>query len=234
MRKLVCSLAVFVLATGIFGRPASALTIFNDESSFSSAMTTTGFLDFETFLPTPTSPITVAGNETVFTGQGFTFSSLATPAPPPADPSQLYVEAPGFIPSAIGNFLSPGARPFAGGDGDNDSIQVDLTGGVNAFGFQFIDGALNPFGGTTESIQVFGASGLLYTETTSGLTYFGILADEAITQIIITEATNDGDDVGYDNFRIGTSEIVSIHAPPFGIVVSLTLLLLSHAVRRRV
>ncbi|MGB0630112.1 MAG: hypothetical protein ACPGRZ_05405 [Alphaproteobacteria bacterium] len=186
------------------------MTVFSDEIAFSSAISTTGFLDFETFAPGPGSPIAVAGNDSVFTGQGFTFTSLGG--------FQLYVEEPGFIPSADGNFLSPGGRPFVGGDNNNDSLRIDLSGTVNAFGFEFIDGVLNPFGGTVESIDVFGASGLLFSETTSGIDYFGIIADEAITHVIVTEGTSDGDDVGYDNFRTGNA-FLSIHAPGAGAIL---------------
>lgn len=220
--KLIQILTAFSIIS-LWNIPVGAVTIFSDETLFSSAITTSGFLDFETFGPTPTSPIAVAGNDSVFVGQGFTFTSLA--------PSQLFVEAPGFIPTADGNFLSPGARPFTGGDTNNDSLQIDIGIGSNAFGFQFIDGALNPFGGTTESIQVFGASGLLHTETTSGLTYFGIIADEFITRVIITEATNDGDDVGYDNLRLGSTAI-SIHAPPFSMLYAFALIMLFRFIRR--
>ena len=51
---------------------------------------------------------------------------------------------------------------------------------------------------------------------------------------MITEATNDGDDVAYDNFHIGSIEIVSLHSLPFGIVLFFLLMLYARIIRRQI
>ncbi len=202
---------------------AVALTIFTDETSFSAAIATTGFLDFES-IDTSGGAVSITGSEAIFTSQGMSFVSASpTPAEQP-----LFVEPTGFF-TTFGNFLSPNGRPFTGGTNDDDSLSVSILGLANAFGIRLIDGALSG----AESIQVFGASGLLHTQIGSGETYFGIIADEAVTQIIISELAGDGDDVGYDNLRIGTSESFSVSAPAANGLFLLGLILAVSVRRRR-
>ena len=51
---------------------------------------------------------------------------------------------------------------------------------------------------------------------------------------MITEATNNGDNVAYQNFQIGSIEIVSIHSLPFEILLSFALLLYARIIRRQI
>jgi len=51
---------------------------------------------------------------------------------------------------------------------------------------------------------------------------------------MITEATNDGDDVAYDNLHIGSIEFVSLHSLPFGIVLFFALLFYARIILRQI
>ena len=156
----------------------------------------------------------MTGSEAIFTSQGV--SVLA--ASPTLSEQALFIEPARFF-TTFRKFLSPNNHPFVGGTLTDDSLQFSLSIRANAFGIRLIDEAL----ALTETIEVFGASGLLHTETGGLIYYFGIITDEANTQIIINEASGDGDDIGFDNLHIGLWEGFTIRAPSVGVLFLLGL-----------
>jgi hypothetical protein len=169
-------------------------TVYTNEAAFIAAIAgrTQSVIDFES---SPQGDI----DGTEFSAQGMTFSS-----PLAGEPGQLEVAPPDSF--AATQYLNVGERPFVCCDGDNDSLFVDIVGNWYAAGFGVVD-SLVP--GTAESIRFLGnSSNLLYLRTSAdeAVPYLGIVTDEPIRRIVIVEAADDGDDVGYDNFRLAVPE----------------------------
>ena len=192
--------------------PASAApVIYTSEMDFASALSgSQSSVDFEGSSLGP-----IAGNE--FSGQGFIFQSplsglrgqLEIAPPPTSAPSFYPTTAPLFYSS---NYLNIGERPFWSGDGTEDSLDILIQGSWKAVGFLIVDSSI-PYW-SNESITVYDQSGnIIYTRLQSdgAVNYFGIIADVPIGRISISEAFGDGDDVGYDNFRLGNQE--GVHTP---------------------
>ena len=169
---------------------SAVVTVYTDEASFVAALSEAqSLLDFNSESLGP-----LTGGE--FSASGFVFSSPLSGAP-----GQLEIAPPDFF--APSQYLNIGERPFIPGDGNNDTLNVLISGDWSAFGVRFIDGTL-PFG--NESITFFDDSNeVIYSRTpVDGETaYLGIVTAQPIRRVSIVEATNDGDDVGYDNFRLG-------------------------------
>jgi hypothetical protein len=172
---------------------AQAISVFTDEASFIAALSgPQSLLDFNS---APLASIT--GNE--FSAQGFLFSSPVA--------GSLEVAPPDFFSSS--RYLNVGERPMVCCDGDNDSLNVTIVGNWRAVGFSFVDGFV-PSG--SESIAFLDTLGnTIYSRSSSdgAVGFIGLLADTAIGSIVITEAPNDVDDIGYDNFRLGNAVPIS-------------------------
>lgn len=145
-------------------------------------------VDFEQAVVAP-----IAGTE--FAGEGLLFRALA------ATENQLEIAPPDFYWGS--KFLNVGYRPFVAGSINEDGIEITLTGGWNVVGVSFVDGTLP---GNGERVVFYGANGRVLTEFTGPLqgNFAGMFAPEPIVKIVVEEAANDGDDVGYDNFLLAT------------------------------
>jgi hypothetical protein len=169
----------------------AAVQIYLTEASFTAAIPASHSLVNLDSFNTGGGHVALTGQE--FLGQGIRFASRL----PVSDPqSHLYVEPPAAFSSS--NYLSIGRRPFdplAGGD--DDSLIIDLSQSVNAIGFRFVDNA----GGAGESISIRGSGGVLYTHPSIPEVFFGVVTDQPITQVVVTESPSDADDMGYDNVR---------------------------------
>jgi PEP-CTERM motif len=225
MRIRTILLGIVGLAFLLGHVPASAdpvtYTIYTSETAFLNALTDPqSSVDFES-----SSPGYISGSE--FSGQGFIFHSPLTGsrgqleiAPPPTSAPLFYPPSTPLFYSS--NYLNIGERPWMSGDGTEDSLDISIQGNWKAVGFLIVDSSI-PYG-SNESITVYDQSGnIIYTRLPSDghVNYFGIIADVPIGKISISEALNDEDDAGYDNFRLGNQ---AVHTPEPG-----TLLLVGSA-----
>jgi hypothetical protein len=156
-------------------------------------------LDFES-VDTSAGKVPLTGNE--FASLGFLFSSPITPPD-----GQLYVEPPPVGPSPIftdSNYLSIGIQPYGGPNITEDDLTVDIIGNYLAFAIRFIDntGTLGS-PGQSESITVYGDSGIIYVHPNIPFDFFGIRTDQPIRRIVIDELPDDNDDVGFDDLALG-------------------------------
>jgi len=188
--KIVKIVAIGTVALAPAIVAPAAVTIYTSETCFTNALTEGQSLaDFDS---SPIGPIT--GTE--FASSGFTFHS---PLSPPL--GQLAVApADWFAPTP---YLNIDERPYVNGDGDEDRLEVTISGDWRAFGFRLIDGQMPQPG---EAIILFGNPSnvlCLIEPPMPPATYIGVVAGEPIRRVSIIEARNDGDDVGYDDFRLG-------------------------------
>jgi len=151
-------------------------------------------IDFEN-ISTKSEPRTFRGDE--YAKKWISFSKPAKEAMKIEPPYNNYSNS---------NFLSIGNRPYDSPNGDslNDSLVVKIEGGAKAIGWTFFDVA---GGQKDESITFYDRNNnIIYKQNSipspkSGLTsFFGIISETPVYKIEIIEASNDGDDVGYDNF----------------------------------
>jgi hypothetical protein len=208
MRRLV--LAVLFGAAQAVG---ATVIVYQNEAAFLAATTGGSLLDFNSH---PVGPI--AGTE--FAGNGFLFAS-----PLSGPPGQLEIAPPDFF--APTRYLNIGRRPFAPGeDGNEDNLTITIVGNWRAVGFSFIDGVIPtpPF----EFIDVSDQSStniLHFTGPAAG--FFGVVADVNIGRIFVKEGSFDGDDVGYDNFRLANAGEAAAPEPGALLLQALGLLLLA-------
>ena len=179
------------------GANTPSTKVFVEQETFLDAISNSGgtgtLVNFDS---SPLGPI----NGSEFASGGLTFSS---PLAPPL--GQLEIAPPDFFASS--NYLNIDKRPFAAGDDRSDSLTVDLAGNHNAFGFRVIDSVIPD--SASESISVFSTNGdLIYKQSIDdgSLSYFGIISPYPIGSIVVEEADNDGDNVGYDDFTVGNVE----------------------------
>jgi hypothetical protein len=190
MRKVNIFLSILVLALLLVNvNASSALQIFTNETDFVNALS--GPQSLVNFNSSSTGNIN--GNE--FSAQGFIFDS---PLNPPL--GQLSI----VNYSSSSNYLNIDRYPFASGeDGNEDDLDIFIQGSWKALGFRIFDGEIPQ---SNESITVYDQSNnVIYTRLPSdgAVTYFGIIADVPIGKVSINERAYDGDDVGYDDFRLG-------------------------------
>lgn len=179
-----------VLAAFLTNLPVgqAQVTIYTDESSFLAAIGSPA--QTLTFDANPIANI----NGTEY--PGFTFTALST-----SGGTQLSIAPADFFASSP--YLNIGERPFQSGDGNEDSLRVDLAGNYRAVGFRVID-AVIPQG--AEQIIVYGNSStalFTWTPANGACAFIGLVATVPIRRLEIFEAVNDSDDVGYDNFMVG-------------------------------
>lgn len=188
MRNVRLLISIIWLGLLLINVNASAGTIiYTDEGAFMSAL-----IGPQSLVNFDSSPIgNILGNE--FSAQGFIFDS---PLDPPL--GQLNIV------SASSNYLNIDRWPGASGDdGNEDDLDIFIQGSWKAVGFRIFDSAIPQNG---ESITVYDQSNnIIYTRLPSdgAVSYFGITADVPIGKISIDELKYDGDDVGYDDFRLG-------------------------------
>ena len=188
---------LLALALACASRAAAATTVFTDATAFAAALSgTQSTLNFDSAAVGG-----ISGSE--FSSQGFVFASPAGLALEVAPPS-------GFAPS---NYLNIGERPFQGGiDNNNDSLDITIVGDWSAAAFSFIDGAVPA--NASESITFYGNGGnVLYTRTSGAVSFIGIVTDQPIRRALVSEAANDGDDLGYDNFVLGNPVLSAVPEP---------------------
>ncbi|MDO8943201.1 MAG: hypothetical protein Q7U75_08440, partial [Desulfobacterales bacterium] len=187
----------FISEESFFATSVASITTFTSEAAFVAAVTPTKLINFED-RDTSGGRIAFAGNE--YAGMGINFS---TP-----NAQLMWVYPPTWYWNS--KHLSPGNAPYEGGDSNEDSLTLTFDPAVTAIGWTFLD-----YGGTTgESIRVYAEDNSLIYENTnlsviagSGVgqgnnPFWGISSpDKPIARVEIIEAANDGDDVGYDNFR---------------------------------
>lgn len=164
------------------------VTVYTDETSFLAAIGSPA--QTLTFDADPIANI----NGTEY--PGFTFTALST-----IGGTQLSIAPADFFASTP--YLNVGERPFQSGDGNDDSLRVDLTGNYRAVGLRVVD-AVIPQG--AEQIVVYGDSStalFTWTPAMGASAFIGLVATVPIRRLEIFEAANDGDDVGYDNFMVG-------------------------------
>ena len=195
MKRFTVLLSLSILGLVFLCRSAHALTLFTNKTDFLNALSDYSIIDFEDYSLSAGQQVVITGNE--YSGFGVTFDSpLASPL------GQLYVQSPSF-PYYSSNFLSVDREPFApGNDGNEDDMIFDITTIAYAFG---VSNIVDNAGGPSESITVHGNSGVIYTQN-SIPDFFGILADEPITQVFFDEKDFNGDDIGYDNIVIGNTQ----------------------------
>jgi len=134
---------------------------------------------------------------TSYTDQGITFSKLA----PENDP--MKVEPPYFY-YPQSNHLSVGSRPFQENAPSitNDSLIIEIINGAMAIGWTFIDVAEKQ----DERITFYDQnSNIIYTQdyipqAPEGKSFLGIISDIPVYKVEIIEASNDNDDIAYDDF----------------------------------
>lgn len=179
--------AAFLASLALSATALSQTTVYTDQASLLAAASGTLYdLDTE--------PLGPVSNPWTYGPFQFTSTGL---------PGTLEIAPPDTFWST--RYLNPGQRPFESGDGDNDSIDIQLTTpGFRAFGFAFVDGSLAQ---ESESVTFFDQGGnILYQHTSAQSTtsYIGITASVDIERIVVIEGNNDSDDVGYDDFFVGT------------------------------
>ena len=189
--------------------PASAApVVYTDETSFITALSgSQSLVDFNSSSQGP-----IVGNE--FSLQGFIFDSpLAFPL------GNLEIAPADFFASS--NYLNIDERPFVSGDGDEDDLDIFIQGSWMAVGFRIVDSSIPQLG---ESITVYDTlNNNIYTRTTDAIDYFGIIADVPIGKISINELS-DGDDVGYDDFRLGNQASTIVPEPATMLLLGLGLM----------
>jgi len=197
------SLFAIILAGFVVSGLAQAQTIYTERASFDSANPGLATEDFENGNVSPGGIIACDGPLDV-TGDGFCFGSgdllsgviYTTTDPIKADEIALAAPPGNVLSKAIlaNTFVYAFVMDFD--QPDNTAVGMDL---------------ICLFSADTVSIDIYGAGGLLTSEssqcTPSGV-FFGVAAGEAITQIVITSPTNQAE--GVDNLSFG------VGAPPTG------------------
>ncbi|GAF99391.1 unnamed protein product, partial [marine sediment metagenome] len=145
-------------------------------------------IDFED-IDTSEGAVIIDGTE--YSGKGITFTKLA--------PEPMKVEPPySYYPDS--NFLSIGNRPGgSGSDSHNDSLIVEIADGTEAIGWTFFDESE----GEGQSITFYDKEGdVIYAHDyiPTGTSFFGIISDTPVFRVEIIESSDDGDDIGYDDF----------------------------------
>lgn len=152
----------------------------------------------------------------VFTGNEYAAQGISFASP---NSQTLYVEPfPTSYWTWTSNYLSPGGAPFVGGDANEDSLTVTFSSPVTAVGWNFLE--IPDF--TAVDIRLYDASNNLIHEsldgagmvasTTSDSAFWGYASATPIATVVITDTANNGDDVGFDDFRFATAT-----TPPAGI-----------------
>ena len=183
------------------GQVSAAVLTYSTEAAFLAATSGGVLLDFN---GSPVQPIT--GNE--FAGSGFIFSP--DPALGNSPDARMEIAPPAFFSSS--NYLNIGNRPFVCCDSTNDSLNIQIVGNWRAFSLRFVDSQVP---GPGEFIDVFDQSNNLILHYTGpansmpdpgngygGDSFFGMSADVNIGRVFVREGSFDGDDVGFDDFRL--------------------------------
>ncbi len=184
---------------------------FAGEDAFTTVFPDATLIDFNA-INTSSGHAFFAGNEYAY--QGIVFSS--------PNSQTLYVEPPPISNWVwTSNYLSAGAAPFEGGDATEDSLTVTFSVPVSAVGWKFLE--IPNF--SAIDIRLYDASNNLIHESldgagmvasaTSDSAFWGYASATPIARVEITDMANNGDDVGFDDFRFAAAT-----TPPAGISFS--------------